>query len=69
VLVKLLFTLVLIETVCLAWLLENADLYTRHGVRFDLYLEMLWRDNRPALMAFGALAITCLLLVGQPRHR
>jgi hypothetical protein len=61
--------LVLIETACLAWLLKNADFYTRDGVRFDLYLEMLWRDNRPALMAFAAVAITCLLLIAQPRHR
>ena len=66
---KVLVGLVLIESACLAWLLKNADFYTRDGVRFDLYLEMLWRDNRPALMAFAALAITCLLLVAQPRHR
>jgi glucose dehydrogenase len=67
---KVLVGLVLIETACLAWLLESGDLpYTRTGVRVDLHLEMLWRDNRPALMVFAAVAITCLLLVAQPRHR
>jgi hypothetical protein len=70
VLLKLLVALVAVESACLAWLLKSGDLpYTRNGVRVNLYLEMLWRDNRPVLMAFAAVALTCLLLVGQPRRR
>jgi hypothetical protein len=67
---KFLFALVAVETAALSWLLAFEDLpYTRDGVRVNLYFEMLWRDNRPGLMAFGSVAITCLLLVAQPRGR